>query len=111
MNIRVMLIFFMLTTPLYADVFSIISVGDNHEYGDQTNLNSYVNFAINNKDKLNIKYFFHLGDSVKGVDGNIESISGAKKALDKLNGKIPYLFAIGNHEYDSINNYTSERNI
>jgi hypothetical protein len=60
-------------------------------------------WVVDNQDKYNIKYVMHVGDVVEfGNDNNMWRNS--KKAISILDeNNIPYIIAVGNHDYDAKN--------
>ncbi len=54
-----------------------------------------------NRDAQNIRYVLHVGDSVQegGSEPEWRNIDGTMHALD---GRVPYIMAVGNHDYDRI---------
>lgn len=67
-----------------------------------------INWILNNEDELNIKFVLHLGDIIEtarctGTDAEIEAEwTNAEASLSLLDGEIPYILAIGNHDYENI---------
>lgn len=69
-----------------------------------------ISWIIKNIKPLNIRLVLCTGDLVEqnehmnpdGINGNLPSIAqweGVSKAFGKLDGKVPYILAIGNHDY------------
>jgi hypothetical protein len=58
-------------------------------------------WIVANRDKENIHYVLEVGDSVQngGSETEWQNIDAAMKTLD---GKVPYIMAVGNHDYDRI---------
>ncbi len=57
-----------------------------------------MDWIAKNKDKRNIKGVLHVGDV---TNNNLkEEWINARKAFDYIEGKIPYVLAAGNHDYD-----------
>lgn len=97
--------------------WSIIVIPDTQNYvkwnRNQPILDLMVRWIEDNIDKLNIKMVAHVGDLVEhnnilnpGYDGDQSAESQWKSiqsTLGRLNGKVPYIAATGNHDF-SINN-------
>jgi len=68
-----------------------------------------VQWILDNKEELNIKFVIHLGDLINmirlwGADEEIEAEwVNADTSMSLLDGEIPYILAIGNHDYENCN--------
>jgi len=58
-------------------------------------------WIVTNRDKENIRYVLQVGDLVQdgGSETEWQNIDAAFRVLD---GKLPYIVAVGNHDYDRI---------
>jgi hypothetical protein len=63
----------------------------NHHFHNQTQ------WIVDNVERLNIKYVLHEGDIVN--NNNPQQWDVAQAALKRLDGKVPYALAPGNHDY------------
>ncbi|MDP6353665.1 MAG: metallophosphoesterase [Planctomycetota bacterium] len=60
--------------------------------------NAMMEWVAENKDRRNIEYLLHVGDI---TNNNAEDEwKNARKAFDIIEGKVPYVLAAGNHDYD-----------
>lgn len=57
-----------------------------------------MKWAVKNQKKRNIKYMLHVGDITN--DNQMHEWEHARQAFDIVEGKIPYVLAAGNHDYD-----------
>ena len=101
---------FKITRPKIAEMnkinassFSIVALSDTQSYAlnNPYIFKSQVQWMKDNKDNLNIKFFIHLGDVTQSgkLTGEFDTIVNIS---DTLNGIIPYMVAIGNHDYNDI---------
>jgi len=60
--------------------------------------NAMMKWVAENKDKRNIACVLHVGDITN--DNARDEWKNARKAFDIIEGKIPYVLAAGNHDYD-----------
>jgi len=60
--------------------------------------NAMMQWVAENKDKRNIACVLHVGDITN--DNAKDEWKNARKAFDIIEGKIPYVLAAGNHDYD-----------
>jgi hypothetical protein len=87
--------------PFKAGSWSLVILPDTQYYSqyypelflDQTK------WIIANSNRYNIKYVLHLGDLVNSGIANSYEWSNASNALYLLDGRVPYAFCPGNHEY------------
>jgi DNA repair exonuclease SbcCD nuclease subunit len=94
-------------TPFFVDEsFSIIVLPDIQKYslkGREDILISQVNWIIENKEELNIKFVVFEGDLVENWDKNSQWID-ANQMVSKLEEHdIPFLLVPGNHDHDESN--------
>ncbi len=81
--------------------FTIVHIGDQQVatdfiYGLYPKMTEWI---VANKDRLNIKSVINTGDLVNNEETQSQwndAVNGTNKLID---AKIPYIFAIGNHEY------------
>jgi len=119
----IFLLALLIITPQVSDYqgnFSIIVLQDlqgyNHYYPKQEK--QLMNWIVDNKDNLNIKYVLMVGDMVesgciggKSDEGNVNCWKNGKFAFDILKkNNISYLIAKGDHDSEEyINNYFPNR--
>ena len=60
--------------------------------------NAMMQWVVDNKDKRNIACLLHVGDITN--NNAKDEWKNARKAFDIIEGKIPYVLAAGNHDYD-----------
>jgi predicted phosphodiesterase len=60
--------------------------------------NAMMKWVADNKDKRNIACVLHVGDITN--DNAKDEWKNARKAFDIIEGKVPYVLAAGNHDYD-----------
>jgi hypothetical protein len=60
-------------------------------------------------DDLNIKFVIHVGDIVNS-GGAQREWTNANESMSLLDGVVPYLLILGNHDYDKRNNYVLSEN-
>jgi DNA repair exonuclease SbcCD nuclease subunit len=86
--------------------FSVIVLPDIQKYsvmGKEDILFSQVNWIIENKNNLNIKFVVFEGDLVENWD-NLSQWADANKAVSMLeSNSIPFLLVPGNHDHDKTN--------
>lgn len=86
-----------------ASSFSIVVVSDTQAYSKNSPyiFKSQIEWIKNNKDNLNIKSFVLGGDTVQSgrLTGEFDTMSNILSTLD---GSVPYLVAIGNHDYNDL---------
>ena len=95
---------FFCTFPVFAQSFKIIVIPDTQWRSQKwPELSAKMaEWIVKNEKKENIKYVLQVGDLVQvgSSEQEWENISSAFKMLD---GKVPYIVAVGNHDYDRIN--------
>jgi hypothetical protein len=81
--------------------FSIIVLPDTQYYAQDfpQTFTAQTQWIVNNLTALNIKMVIGVGDIVNG-GGVASQWQAASNSVSKLEGKVPYFFAIGNHDYD-----------
>lgn len=89
-------------SPVRGDAFTIVWWPDTQFYGISAQ-NALARWCIANKATLNIQFVGGLGDLVDDASDSDEwdSIDDAVAMLD-ADGSIPYMMAIGNHDYDTV---------
>jgi len=104
-RLRCLVVFIFLSVcALMAQDFSIVLLPDTQNYS-ATNpaiFNSQTQWIAANAGTRNIKLVLHLGDIVNG-GGEISQWQNADAAMRVLDGKVPYMAVIGNHDYDRAN--------
>jgi hypothetical protein len=83
------------------DSFSIVVMPDSQMYTSidvgPTILNSQMDWVLANTVEKNIKYVLHEGDM---TNSNTDAMwTTFQTAISKLDGKMPYALALGNHDY------------
>jgi hypothetical protein len=58
-----------------------------------------TNWIVRNKDSHNIKYVLHMGDITD--NGSAKQWQRAKESMSLLDGQVPYVLNVGNHDYIS----------
>lgn len=82
-------------------LFTIVVIPDTQKYCEKESLvkvfDAQINWIIENKSKLNIKFATHVGDVVQNDDIE-EEYSRGFKVLNKLKSVIDYGISAGNHD-------------
>src|SRR3954471_1529742 len=91
-------------SPTPADEFTIVALPDTQFY---SSLNPQIfaaqtQWIANHVQDQNIQLVVGLGDIVDG-GGDVTQWQNADAAVRLLSGKVPYMMAIGNHDYDQNN--------
>jgi predicted MPP superfamily phosphohydrolase len=91
-------------SPTPADEFTIVALPDTQFY---SSLNPQIfaaqtQWIANHVQDQNIKLVLGLGDIVDG-GGDVTQWQNADAAVRLLDGHVPYMMAIGNHDYDQNN--------
>jgi hypothetical protein len=60
---------------------------------------SQTNWVVRNKETRNIKYVLHMGDITN--NGSKSQWQRAKESMSLLDGQVPYVLNLGNHDYIS----------
>jgi hypothetical protein len=103
--LRCLVIFLFLSVcALAAQDFSIALLPDTQNYSatDPAIFNSQTQWIVDNASARNIKLVLQLGDIVNG-GGEIAQWQNADAAMKVLDGKVPYMVVIGNHDYNRAN--------
>src|SRR6476660_9273823 len=82
--------------------FTVVVLPD-PQYYSATNpaiFDSQTQWIVNNISALNIKFVIDVGDTVNG-GGEASQWQAASNAMSKLEGKVPYIVALGNHDYNA----------
>lgn len=86
--------------------FSIIIIPDSQRYISNESNNeifkNQIQWIVNNKDNLNIKFVIHEGDIVDNAN-SIHQWEIVNKSLSILDNKIPYSVVPGNHDQPTTN--------
>src|SRR5690349_18779589 len=94
---------FLLTFSIFAAAqdFTIVALPDTQFYSQSYPqiFNAQTQWIKDNATKLNIKLVLGEGDIVNG-GGELGQWQNADAAMRTLNGVVPYMSAIGNHDYD-----------
>ena len=85
--------------PIEFEEFSIIVLPDTQNYSKSHPeiFYSQTDWIIQNKEELNIKFIIHEGDLVNNANQEEQWIV-ANKAMNKLDGVVPYSVIRGNHD-------------
>lgn len=85
------------TTAVY-DPFSIIVIPDTQYYINIDNavMNTLITWIIDNVETENIKFVLHEGDITN--DNTTEQWDKAETEITRLDGVVPYVLAVGNHD-------------
>ena len=91
-----------------SDTFTIVALPDTQIYSRQYPeiFRAQTQWIADNIAKENIKLVVGLGDIVDN-GSNLAQWQNANSAISLLDGRVPYMLAIGNHDYD--NNVPSSR--
>jgi hypothetical protein len=84
--------------------FSVVVLPDTQNYSEYNPavFNAQTQWIVNNASTLNIQLVLHEGDIVNG-GGDPTQWANADAAMKILDGKVPYVAVIGNHDYDKVN--------
>jgi Carboxypeptidase regulatory-like domain/Calcineurin-like phosphoesterase len=101
---RLVFFIFLYVCALAAQDFSVVLLPDTQYYSANTPaiFNSQTQWIVNNASARNIKLVLHLGDIVNG-GGDFTQWQNADAAMKLLDGKVPYVAVIGNHDYNQAN--------
>lgn len=82
--------------------FTIIVLPDPQWYAanDPIMFDQQIQWIVNNISTLNIKLVFDVGDTVNG-GGEASQWQSASASIARMDGKVPYFLAIGNHDYNA----------
>ena len=84
-----------------AGAFMVVALPDTQVYAMQPRLNKHFHnqtkWIADNAERLNIKFVLHEGDITN--NNTPEQWEVAQGAMRRLNGKVPYALAPGNHDY------------
>ena len=67
-------------------------------------------WAIANKEERNLQSMFYMGDLTDGRNGSpqdelVDMWTNVSTAMSEMDGKVPYVFVPGNHDYKDDSNY------
>lgn len=101
---RLVVFVFLSVCALAAQDFSVVLLPDTQNYSanNPAIFNSQTQWIANNVAARNIKLVLHLGDIVNG-GGEFSQWENADAAMKLLDGKVPYVAVIGNHDYNQAN--------
>ena len=92
--------------------YSFGIVGDTQVLSRYTpeSLKLYSNWAVENKERVNLQAMLYMGDLTDGrSDSTDEEFAGqyndVANAFSIMDGKVPYVFVPGNHDYKADSNY------
>src|SRR5438309_5689529 len=91
-------------SPTPADEFTIVALPDTQFYSalNPQSFAAQTQWIVNHVQDQNIQLVVGLGDIVDG-GGSLTQWQNADAAVRLLSGKVPYMMAIGNHDYDQNN--------
>ncbi|MGA2030714.1 MAG: metallophosphoesterase [Thermoguttaceae bacterium] len=97
------LLILILSSQARAEPFRLIVLPDtqfNSESWPQQ-LTAMTQWIVTNQQPLNIKYVLHVGDMVN-VANDKQQWENFDASMQVLDGKTPYVLALGNHDFDNI---------
>lgn len=106
------LFLFLLCLPRAANAYSIVWITDTQLYSESYPETFYAiaDWIVENKAAYDIRFVFHTGDLVNASRSQAQwAVAG--EAMHRLDGKLPYLTASGNHDvgkryaYDNYHTY------
>ena len=79
--------------------FTLVALPDTQIYAQSypQHFHAQTEWIAENRDRLNIKFVLHLGDITKR--NTPEQWENAKAAMSRLDSRVPYALAPGNHDY------------
>jgi hypothetical protein len=82
--------------------FTVVVLPDPQYYSanNPAIFDSQTQWIVNNISAMNIKFVIDVGDTVNG-GGEASQWQAASNSMSKLEGKVPYIVAIGNHDYNA----------
>jgi len=86
--------------PYHEGSTTLVVIPDTEVYANKRPqiFNAMMQWIADNQQKRNIAYILHVGDI---TNNNAEhEWKNARKAFDIIEGKVPYVLAAGNHDYD-----------
>ncbi len=99
-------------SPAYSDpapaefsdgAFTLVLIPDTQLYTHFEAFNRHfhnlVDWIVRERDRLNIQYALHLGDIVNRGGLQMAQWDVAAEAMHKMDGRVPYAIALGNHDY------------
>jgi hypothetical protein len=83
--------------------FSIVVLPDTQKYSDQypATFEAQTAWVVSNREAFNIRFVTHLGDIVEHT-GATNEWERADRAMDRLDGHVPYGACMGNHDVDPL---------
>ena len=92
--------------------YSFGIVGDTQELSrfHPEGIDDYSYWAIENKERTNLQAMLYMGDLSDGMSSSTEEefnamFENAAKGMKIMDGKVPYAFVPGNHDYKADSNY------
>src|SRR5919112_510441 len=84
--------------------FTVIVLPDTQNYSanNPAIFNAQTQWIVDNASTLNIQFVLHEGDIVD-LGEDAAQWKNADAAMKRLDGKMPYVAVIGNHDYDTKN--------
>lgn len=85
--------------PFVPGSFTLIALPDTQMYAERypQHFHNQTQWIVDHREKFNIQYVLHLGDITNR--NTPEQWEVAQAALRRLDGKVPYALAPGNHDY------------
>jgi Calcineurin-like phosphoesterase len=97
------LLILILVSQAQAEPFRLIVLPDT-QFNSETwpqQLTTMTEWIAKNRQPLNIKYVLHVGDMVN-VGNDRQQWANFDASMRVLDGKVPYVLAVGNHDFDKI---------
>ncbi len=93
------------------DAFTLVHIPDTQFYSQSfpATFTAQTQWIVDNKNRLRIAFVNHIGDVVQnGANGgNTIEWQRADAAMDLLDGVVPYVAALGNHDYNTVSSKSS----
>lgn len=92
--------------PISAEAFSIIWISDTQLYSESYPESFFAisDWILSQMESKDIRFVFHTGDLVNASRSE-KQWQNAQNAMSRLDGKVPYLTAAGNHDVGKKYNY------
>ncbi len=93
------------------NAFTLVHIPDTQFYSESfpATFTAQTQWIVNSRSRLNIAFVNHVGDIVQnGANGgNQIEWQRADAAMDLLDGVVPYIAAVGNHDYNVVSSKAS----
>ena len=93
-------------SPPPQGAFTIVVLPDTQKYCSSSDPTVKAIFAeqtqwiVDHEESHNIRFVLHEGDVVDGDGMDINQWNMARSAMGSLDGRVPYVIALGNHDYE-----------